>query len=883
MGTAAAKSARRGVTRREAAAAKILYAARDRAKWPELARAAGLHPKNGTARRARDALLRTGDLVRHEDGVLALDAAYALPTGRELARPPNEAERKARTNFAKMDEVFTAERANLIRVYKGAQNEQIRDLVTQIEAANGDAAKLASLTATPVDADVVEPHLASAAQAGVEAAREEREEQIGAIAEPPLPPDQGTIDSYVRERAEAVVIVLAQGLSTAASKRAAAVSTKAPADAAADVRQYLQSLSDAELELQLGGAVMQSYNVGRREFMRAQEIPAALSAQADLLPPNSIRQVIYASELLDGATCQECALIDGTEYESIAEAEIDYPVGGYVYCEGGLRCRGTLVCVYSEAPVPKGEPPSRIGPRGQGEPIQKGGIPPIAERPKAKPASEPSVEDLIRKNVEQDPDFAATNAAAVERRGGRIVDDVSVDDMPGLRAKAGEPLFVQGPTKTAKSIRNKLQRKHYGTSGITDVNRGTVLVKDLAEIPGAFNAFRAEAEARGWKLADFEDRFTGESILGYRDVTVLMKKGDGSWMEVQFQINDIWAAKWSKQGHDLYDELKDFSNAIDDAKVAREAALESGDTATAIREDARIVKLRAEEKPIEVEMQAMYDKTWSAVDQSSLERYYTQPGQFLDMRFEGKLPREFVTGTEEATERIGRVLDWPASAPTGRQSGPDLRIGVRSVDPNTPQTWEAEYLATVGKISLNEQRLGFIADVNGVPLDVTSPGGVRATVTHEYGHRLDQRLAQIVNGSLELDYERLPLNLSRMIADMDDVPAYRKVLQERGLLAEAKAVKAGLFNLKAPWVDEMTRRIKAREMPLWDAPYLTSPEEIFARAFERYVAELTGDTEALAVIDLNREAQMLGFTAEDFAPMRPALEALFRKMGLLRD
>lgn len=64
-------------------------------------------------------------------------------------------------------------------------------------------------------------------------------------------------------------------------------------------------------------------------------------ATADTLPaPKSV----YASELLDGATCDNCSTVDGREYESIAAAMEDYPDGGpYYACHGGSRCRGTLV------------------------------------------------------------------------------------------------------------------------------------------------------------------------------------------------------------------------------------------------------------------------------------------------------------------------------------------------------------------------------------------------------------------------------------------------------------------------------------------------------------------------------------------------------------
>lgn len=54
-----------------------------------------------------------------------------------------------------------------------------------------------------------------------------------------------------------------------------------------------------------------------------------------------------ASEILDKATCGPCRAIDGTEFDTLAEAEAAYP-SGYVSCEGGSRCRGVLVFLYDE-------------------------------------------------------------------------------------------------------------------------------------------------------------------------------------------------------------------------------------------------------------------------------------------------------------------------------------------------------------------------------------------------------------------------------------------------------------------------------------------------------------------------------------------------------
>jgi hypothetical protein len=71
---------------------------------------------------------------------------------------------------------------------------------------------------------------------------------------------------------------------------------------------------------------------------------------------------VYASELLDRATCLPCSHIDGTEYSSLNAALIDYPgAGAYRRCEGGARCRGTLVFVHDEAP-PTPPPAGRVAP-----------------------------------------------------------------------------------------------------------------------------------------------------------------------------------------------------------------------------------------------------------------------------------------------------------------------------------------------------------------------------------------------------------------------------------------------------------------------------------------------------------------------------------------
>lgn len=68
---------------------------------------------------------------------------------------------------------------------------------------------------------------------------------------------------------------------------------------------------------------------------------------------------IWASELLDGATCSPCEKVDGKEYDTLAEARVEYETGGYGACLGGARCRGTLVMIYGSAkPKLPPEPPT---------------------------------------------------------------------------------------------------------------------------------------------------------------------------------------------------------------------------------------------------------------------------------------------------------------------------------------------------------------------------------------------------------------------------------------------------------------------------------------------------------------------------------------------
>jgi hypothetical protein len=104
-----------------------------------------------------------------------------------------------------------------------------------------------------------------------------------------------------------------------------------PAEVIGRLEAHARGLSPKSLVQYAGDAAAQAHGLGR------------LGAGAVM--PEAKAQ--YASELLDRNTCGPCSLVDGHEYSSVVAARADYPFGQYRNCEGGPRCRGTVVLVWS--------------------------------------------------------------------------------------------------------------------------------------------------------------------------------------------------------------------------------------------------------------------------------------------------------------------------------------------------------------------------------------------------------------------------------------------------------------------------------------------------------------------------------------------------------
>jgi hypothetical protein len=248
-------------------------------------------------------------------------------------RQPNAFELAAGTDFEILQQQWQDATADIVSVWRTEiQAAQIDSLVEQVRAAveAGNTTALASLSAPVQGVDTLLAAMREMAEDALVGAKEEAAAQgvsIGTInmAE--------QVDPLLASRAQATATLLARGISDSAARAALNLGTDAldPDDVALAVRAHLEALTDAFLQDMIGGAMTQAQNTGRRAVMAEQ--PAR----------------IYASELLDQNTCTNCSSVDAREYSGITDAEKDYPTGGYRDCQGGPRCRGTLVAVYDEA------------------------------------------------------------------------------------------------------------------------------------------------------------------------------------------------------------------------------------------------------------------------------------------------------------------------------------------------------------------------------------------------------------------------------------------------------------------------------------------------------------------------------------------------------
>lgn len=134
------------------------------------------------------------------------------------------------------------------------------------------------------------------------------------------------------------------------------ITTKLQTELLAPANLYKASISREEITKTLDKIPLDgSVDVARQTIHSAQGI--GRNAAAMELNPSAI----FASEIMDGNTCPACKAVDGKQYDTMAEARTEYEHGGYGACQGGARCRGTLVFLY-DGPMPPLPPPEPLPP-----------------------------------------------------------------------------------------------------------------------------------------------------------------------------------------------------------------------------------------------------------------------------------------------------------------------------------------------------------------------------------------------------------------------------------------------------------------------------------------------------------------------------------------
>jgi hypothetical protein len=261
----------------------------------------------------------------------------SLTAGGGPQRKLTETEVASRADFALIDNQWQSAVASMVGDYARIEEDQRADLRAQITAAI-DADDPGALDSLHVDdtetSRVLYDHMITYARlAGQEMQREAERQGI----QVPLWDLENDLTAaagvdILRSVARATARSLGLSMVQSATRRAMTFvgSKRSGRDVAETVNEDLKSRSSAGPREQIGGAMSAAQNTGRM---------AVLSVAP--------QGVYVATESLDQNTCAPCRSIDGTEFTSLSAASEAYPSGGYVSCQGGGRCRGTMIAVWN--------------------------------------------------------------------------------------------------------------------------------------------------------------------------------------------------------------------------------------------------------------------------------------------------------------------------------------------------------------------------------------------------------------------------------------------------------------------------------------------------------------------------------------------------------
>jgi 2'-5' RNA ligase len=273
------------------------------------------------------------DILLNEDSLTA--AANPL-----FRRNLNDYELRSNTDFIRMQETWTDAVDAAWAAIQPIREEQLSSLTEQVfnaaQTDDLDALTSLSLEDGSIQAVLFEHMTRAANEAGM-AQQIEAEEQGVTVPDWSLEENLTAAIglSLLQSISEVTAKVINTSFIQSAIRRALSLIGRpqiSPEEIREEVEAHLEALSEAGPRESIGGAITAAQNEGRRTVLAA--------------APEASQYV--ASEILDRNVCQPCRQVDGTTYETLADATEQYPSGGFRNCLGGVRCRGTIVAVWDE-------------------------------------------------------------------------------------------------------------------------------------------------------------------------------------------------------------------------------------------------------------------------------------------------------------------------------------------------------------------------------------------------------------------------------------------------------------------------------------------------------------------------------------------------------
>jgi hypothetical protein len=224
-------------------------------------------------------------------------------------------------------------KADVLAEWPALAEPMVNDLAQQASENHDDLVALAALVVPPAIVAVIAATLSSAmltlaASSAAHVVASAAAQGVGIDA----PAEAG--GERVGQVAQATAQLIATRYATAAATRAMQV-----AGPNADPQAVLDAVKTHLDELAASGSGMVADAVGS-----ALSAAQAAGRQAVYVahPPKRL----IAVEINDSNECEPCKEISGTEYATVAESEIDYPIYGYRSCAGLTRCRGHAHAVW---------------------------------------------------------------------------------------------------------------------------------------------------------------------------------------------------------------------------------------------------------------------------------------------------------------------------------------------------------------------------------------------------------------------------------------------------------------------------------------------------------------------------------------------------------